>query len=413
MLKKLSPLLLAASMMTISMTCAADQAMIVLDGSGSMQGQIDGKAKITIAKETLNKVVNDWDESIDFGLMAYGHNRKGDCNDIEVLIPLSKIDKDAVLEEVKAIKPKGKTPISDSLQQAAKKLHFTEDKATVILISDGKETCDADPCATAKELEEQGIDFTAHVIGFNVDTNTDKQLACIANATGGEYFSAKNADDLNSAMKKAVKKVEKKAPVKKAPMKKNTAKVKAKGKKYKYNLIISASEVEGGDNIEADHEIFRSSDEGATSSIEACSSFKTGSNPLYCKENIPAGDYIIKTTVSGVPISDGTPVTIKEGEREKVNVITGVMGKLELFATRDGKRVRANFDIGYKGERVGSCSQYSTGKCLFKIFPANTYQVNAKYYYKTDGETLKSEKDFEVTVKPNEFTSLEVEFEIE
>ncbi len=81
--------------MTISMTCAADQAMIVLDGSGSMQGQVDGKAKITIAKEILNKVVNDWEESIDFGLMVYGHNRKGDCSDIEVLIPLSKIDKDA------------------------------------------------------------------------------------------------------------------------------------------------------------------------------------------------------------------------------------------------------------------------------------------------------------------------------
>lgn len=37
-----------------------------------------------------------------------------------------------------------------------------------------------------------------HVIGFNVDQKTDKQLECIASATGGEYFSAKNAPSMQT-----------------------------------------------------------------------------------------------------------------------------------------------------------------------------------------------------------------------
>jgi Ca-activated chloride channel family protein len=111
------------------------------------------------------------------------------------------------------IQPKGKTPISRSLRRAADALRYTEEKATIILISDGKETCDPDPCGTAKELEKEGIDFITHVIGFNVDKKTDKQLECIAHATGGEYFSAKDAASLNKAMKVIVKKVEKPKPV--------------------------------------------------------------------------------------------------------------------------------------------------------------------------------------------------------
>ncbi len=403
MFKKLSPLLLA-----VSMTCVADQAMIVLDASGSMMGQVDGKAKITIAKETLNKVVNDWDESIDFGLMAYGHNRKGDCSDIEVLIPLSKIDKNTVLEKVKAITPKGKTPISDSLQQAAEKLHFTEDKATVILISDGKETCDADPCATAKALEEQGIDFTAHVIGFNVDTNTDKQLACIANATGGEYFSAQNANDLNSAMKKAVKKVEKKV-VKKAPMKKTTIQAK---RKYDHNLIINTTEIKDGEKVAvSSHKIYKSKGDEELELVEKCFIYDYIDNKV-CEVNLPAGDYTMKTSIFDVYVKT-TDFTIKEGETTIVDVIAGETGKLEIVATKDGQRVEAFIHVKHNNEgekeTVASCYPKNDKQCIVQL-PAGTYEVEVTHRYEVDGRTRFGEDyEFEVTVKPNEHVVFEAE----
>ncbi len=216
-------------------------AVVVFDASGSMWGKVDGKTKIAIAKDALKNVVNKWNPNVELGLIAYGHRRKGDCDDIEAIIPVGAIDKNKMISTILEIMPKGKTPISRSLKKAAQELRYTEEKATVILISDGKETCDLDPCKTAQELEAMGIDFVIHVIGFNVDQKTDEQLECIANATGGEYFSAKNATALNEAMKRIVKKVETVEKVEPKPV----------IKKIKNNLEITASETEGGKWIKA------------------------------------------------------------------------------------------------------------------------------------------------------------------
>jgi len=205
-------LLLLFSLLTASLAEAKPKTVIIFDASGSMWGQINGVAKIEIAKSTLKDVIKGWNPSVDLGLTVYGHRRKGDCSDIESVIPVGKVNKKKVIRTVMGINPKGKTPISRALRQVADELKYTEEKATIILISDGKETCDADPCATAKALEKEGIDFVTHVIGFNVDRKTDAQLECIAKATGGAYFSAKNATALNKAMKTIVKKVAVKKP---------------------------------------------------------------------------------------------------------------------------------------------------------------------------------------------------------
>jgi hypothetical protein len=59
-----------------------------------------------------------------------------------------------------------------------------------------------DPCETAAELEKLGVGLTAHVIGLDVDSETSAQLNCIASSTGGRYFSADSADQLNKALEK-------------------------------------------------------------------------------------------------------------------------------------------------------------------------------------------------------------------
>ena len=168
---------------------AADkpQAVIIFDASGSMWGRSMGVSKIEIARDALKRDIGNWNPNVSW-VDGYGHRSKGDCNDIENIISVGKVNKQKIIDTVMAIKPKGKTPISRSLKKAAEELKYTEEKATVILISDGKETCDPDPCATAKQLEEQGIDFVTHVIGFNVDVKTDKQLECIAKRQAGVFL---------------------------------------------------------------------------------------------------------------------------------------------------------------------------------------------------------------------------------
>ncbi|QBK30454.1 PAN domain-containing protein [Roseitalea porphyridii] len=183
---------------------AAERAIIVMDGSGSMWGQIDGRTKIEIARETLGGVLTAIPDDLELGLIAYGHRERGACSDIEEIVAPGTGNRDAIAEAVGALNPKGKTPISDAVRIAAESLRYTEDKATVILVTDGIETCEADPCAAATALDQQGIDFTAHVIGFGLSDEEGAQVSCLAENTGGKFIMAGNADELGDALTETV-----------------------------------------------------------------------------------------------------------------------------------------------------------------------------------------------------------------
>ncbi len=178
--------------------------IIVMDGSGSMWGQINGKTKLEIARETVSSVLATLPADQVLGLMAYGHRSKGSCEDIELIVPPAKGSAQAVQKAVNEMKFLGMTPLSAAVRKAAEALRYTEQAATVVLVTDGLETCNADPCALGKELEAAGLKFTAHVIGFGVAKEQGAQLACLAENTGGKYLQASDAASLNIALKETI-----------------------------------------------------------------------------------------------------------------------------------------------------------------------------------------------------------------
>ncbi len=191
---------------TVAQASPREQIMLVFDASGSMWGKIEGRPKISVAKDALRSIVKDLSQDKDLGLLVYGHRRKDDCSDIELLAPVGTLDSHEVDLAIEKIKPKGKTPISNSVRKAAEELKYTENKATVVLISDGIETCNADPCELAIELESLGVDFTAHVIGLDIKTEEDQaKLKCLADNTGGKFLLASSASELNKALEETVK----------------------------------------------------------------------------------------------------------------------------------------------------------------------------------------------------------------
>lgn len=180
----------------------AEQAntIVVMDGSGSMWGQIDGRPKLEIARETLADVLADFPLDRGLGLLAYGHRRKGDCSDIELLVTPAPGTAAQVLSTVNTMRFLGKTPLTEAVRRAALDLRSTEEAATVILITDGLETCEGDPCALGRELEQSGVNFTTHVVGFGLQGADTAALECLAAETGGRYFDAGDARALRDAL---------------------------------------------------------------------------------------------------------------------------------------------------------------------------------------------------------------------
>lgn len=180
------------------------EVMFVLDGSNSMWGQIDGTAKISIAKDVMTDLITNLDPNVNMGLMAYGHRRKNDCKDIEVMALPSPVDRARMIERVQNITPRGKTPISQALLLGAVSVEYFSGKSSVVLVSDGLETCDADPCAQARSLGIVNPGFDVHVVGFDVTKEESESLQCIADATGGKFFRANNANELKDALAQTV-----------------------------------------------------------------------------------------------------------------------------------------------------------------------------------------------------------------
>ncbi|MFO1352682.1 MAG: VWA domain-containing protein [Gammaproteobacteria bacterium] len=193
---------------------AKSNVLFILDGSGSMTAKIDSKPKIAIAKEVMTHLIQELPESVAAGLEVYGHRSKGDCNDIEMMSPVGKNDKASLVRQLQSIEPKGKTPITGAFKLAAEQFKGAEDETTVVLISDGKETCEGDPCALIKDLKAQGVKVRVHVVGFDVSKDERGQLICIAEAGGGKYFTAQNTSQLSGALREVKEVVIHKAEVK-------------------------------------------------------------------------------------------------------------------------------------------------------------------------------------------------------
>jgi hypothetical protein len=197
---------------------------VILDASGSMNGKLaGGEMKIAAAKSAVSELVRKMPEGAVLSFRAYGHQsprEKHDCQDTEFLVPFGPLSKNRGLIEAKAkgLTARGYTPITQVITKGAEDFpaDFQGDKV-MVLVSDGKETCEGDPCAAAQALAKKNVKLVIHTVGFGVDEAAKSQLECVARVTGGRYFPAESTAELIKVLSQAVEtartiKVEKTGP---------------------------------------------------------------------------------------------------------------------------------------------------------------------------------------------------------
>ena len=183
----------------------APATMIIFDGSGSMWGRLEGEkksAKLDLVRDALRPLLQKLPAGAKTGLMSFGHRRAGDCNDIEVLVPVAAGEAARIIGPLDKLNPRGKGPITGALREAAKALAGVP-HASIILIHDNADNCRQDPCEAATEIAASNPQLKVHVLALALDKEELARVACIPQLTRGTLYDVKDQTTLTTALTQA------------------------------------------------------------------------------------------------------------------------------------------------------------------------------------------------------------------
>ena len=175
--------------------------LFIFDASNSMAGQWDGERKFDIARDILLEMVDSLEQipNVEMGLRIYGHQSPvppQDCSDTKLEVPFSATNASRIKQKLRFINPKGTTPIAHSLALAPDDFPSCGNcRNIILLITDGVEACDGDPCAVSRGLQRKGIILRPFVIGIGTDPGFRETYDCI-----GEYFDAPHKEQFREAL---------------------------------------------------------------------------------------------------------------------------------------------------------------------------------------------------------------------
>ncbi len=183
-------------------TPAKTRILVVLDASGSMLDVWQGRPRFEIAKELLVNVVDSIQRSnpsIEFGLRIYGHQSpkvEHNCEDSKLEVPFSKQNISKIKNVLNGVKPQGWTPIAYSLYESTR--DFPDEpnsKNALILITDGIESCNGDPCAVAVQMQRKRIAMKPFIIGMGLEKDKVNYFDCV-----GTYYDASSKSSFKNVL---------------------------------------------------------------------------------------------------------------------------------------------------------------------------------------------------------------------
>lgn len=176
--------------------------LFMFDGSFSMYDIWQQTRKIDIAKKVLTEMIDSMKTipHLEMALRTFGADfplyPQRNCHDTRLVVPFSTHNAAEIEKQISAIDPKGTTPIAYALGQSAN--DFTpcpNCRNVIILITDGIEECNGDPCDVSQELQKKGIMLKPFVIGIGRENFSDS-YACV-----GHFFDVQQEDDFKSILR--------------------------------------------------------------------------------------------------------------------------------------------------------------------------------------------------------------------
>lgn len=176
--------------------------LFVLDASGSMYETFDGANRWEISKKLLGQLVDSLNQAnprIEIGLRVFGHQYNKDlknCTDSKLEVPFAARNAGQIKALLARITPQGWTPIAYSLRNSVDDFPSTPGSVnSIILITDGLETCGANLCDVAQYLADRRITVKPFIIGLGLKKDDRKYFDCL-----GTYFDASTESTFKSVL---------------------------------------------------------------------------------------------------------------------------------------------------------------------------------------------------------------------
>lgn len=185
--------------------------MLVFDASKSMAasaGDNTGLRRIDAVRTALARIMPGVSAKRRIGLITYGPGSRPACVNVALEVRPTINAGEEIMRRVDNLRPDGRTPLTRAVQRAADVLDFANRPATIVLITDGEETCGGEPCALAKRLKAEGARTTVHVISYHIASAIGSEgifaSRCLADETGGIYAATNTVDEVAAAIETAL-----------------------------------------------------------------------------------------------------------------------------------------------------------------------------------------------------------------
>jgi Ca-activated chloride channel family protein len=196
--------------------CTED-AMIVFDASGSMAGDGWGYGsesagsvpRIDKVRSALREILPSVTRFRKVGLITYGSGAWNQCN-INLDLKPAPNAAARIMAAIDALRPAGRTPLTDAVVQAADVLDFRQKPGVIVVLTDGEETCGGSPCTTSQRLHAEANQLTINVIGLRVQNYAwmgDQGILdakCLAETNGGQYLPVDSLEGLREALERTL-----------------------------------------------------------------------------------------------------------------------------------------------------------------------------------------------------------------
>lgn len=173
--------------------------LFLFDASQSMYAKWESNTKYEVAKKLLGEMVDSLQgiDNLELAMRVYGHTKKyppQDCDDTRLEVPFGAKNAYNIKKRLDEINPSGTTPIARSLEECGKDFPKSLSRNIIILITDGIEECNGDPCAVSAALQKKGVVLKPFVIGLGLNKDFLKSFECV-----GTYFDASDETQFRNA----------------------------------------------------------------------------------------------------------------------------------------------------------------------------------------------------------------------